>query len=191
MPTSLATVAQLAAYLQQPIQAGDASATLMLQIASAMVRDELQQDLDFVTNDVQILDPINGQYVMLPQMPVTGVSLVEVWDATLAVPAWVTADPATYSVSLRLGMIAALPGTGARWPDLPGQWRVTYGHGYNPIPDGLMGVCLGVAARTYATPAGAESERIGGYQVKYAMQADGFSPLEKAVLDRYRIARIA
>jgi hypothetical protein len=188
MATSFATVDQLAAYLQQPLSPGDPSATLMLNIASAMVREELQQDLDYVANDVQMLDPINGAWIFLPQMPVMAVTLVEYLDADGVT--WLTADPSLYTVSLRLGIIAGLPNLGTQWPKTPGSWRVTYSHGFNPIPDSLVGVCLGVAARTYSTPAGAESERIGGYQVKYAMQADGFSPLEKAVLDRYRLGRI-
>ena len=189
--TPLATVDQLAAYLQQPLAANDPSATLMLGIASAMVRDELQQDLDYVADDVVLLDPINGAFLTLPQMPVTAVSMVEYWDLALTVPGWTTADPSTYTVSKRLGMLSLLPDLGVLWPTTPESYRVTYSHGFNPIPNGLVGVCLGVAARTYSTPAGAESERIGGYQVKYAMQADGFNPLEKVVLDRYRQGRIA
>ncbi len=190
MQTPFATVDQLAAYLQQPLVTGDPSATLMLEIASAMVRDELQQDLDYVASDVMVLDPIGGAFVELPQMPVVDVTLVEYLDATQTPPVWVTADPSLYVVSLRMGLIQAVPFTGTPWPTAPGSWRVTHSHGFNPIPDGLVGVCLGVAARTYSTPAGAESEKIGGYMVKYAMQADGFNPLEKAILDRYRLGRI-
>ena len=186
--TPLATVDQLAAYLQQPLAANDPSATLMLGIASSMVRDELQQDLDYVANDVAVLDPIDGAFLFLPQLPVADVTLVETWDPDLL--AWVTQDPTTYTVSTSLGAIAAIPGCGIVWPSTPGSWRVTYSHGFNPIPDGLVGVVLGVAARTYSTPAGAESERIGGYQVKYAMQADGFKPLERKILGRYGVGRV-
>jgi hypothetical protein len=190
MATSLATVDQLAAYLQQPLSSGDPSATLMLNIASAMVRDELQQDLDYVVSDVAVLDPINGTTIVLPQMPVTDVTLLEYFDTTQVPAVWVAADPTLYTVSLRTGIVQALPYTGTSWPALPASWRVTYSHGFNPIPDGLVGVCLGVAARTYSTPAGAESEKIGGYMVKYAMQADGFTPLEKSILNRYRLGRV-
>lgn len=186
----LATVDQLASYLQQPLATNDPSATLMLEIASGMVRDELEQDLSFLAGDVVTLDPINGGFVFLPQMPVAQVSLVEYLDTSQTPAVWTTADPSLYTVSTRLGIIAALPDTDVIWPSIPNSWRVTYDHGYDTIPDGLVGVCLGVAARIYSTPAGAESERIGGYQVKYAMQADGFSPLEMVVLDRYRLGRV-
>jgi hypothetical protein len=183
----LATVAQLAAYLQQPLADSDTSAQLMLMIASGMVRDFLEQELSPVTNEVVLLDPINSYYVLLPELPVTSVTLLETFDGTV----WTTQPTTVYTVSKRLGMIAAVPLTGVTWPYNPESWRVTYSHGFASIPDSLVGVVLGVAARTYATPAGAESERIGGYQVKYQMQADGFSPLEKAALSRYVVARIA
>jgi hypothetical protein len=189
--TPLATVDQLAAYLQQPLPALDPSATLLLTIASAMVRDYLQQDITATANDVVLLDPIGGAYVLLPELPVTSVTLVETLDPSVVPSVWRTADPTTYMVSRRMGMIAATPSTGVAWGFIPESWRVTYSHGFAVVPDGLVGVVLGVAARTYSTPAGAEMERIGGYQVKYAMQADGFNPLEKAALARYVVARVA
>jgi hypothetical protein len=182
----LASVAQLAAYLQQPLTDTDPSALLMLTIASGMVRDYLQQQLTTVTGDVVQLDPING-YVLLPEMPVSAVTLVETFDGTV----WTTQPTTAYTVSRRMGMIMSVRGTGITWPTDPESWRVTYSHGYAVVPDSLVGVALGVAARTYSTPAGAESERIGGYQVKYAMQADGFNPLEKAAMNRYLVARIS
>jgi hypothetical protein len=36
-----------------------------------------------------------------------------------------------------------------------------------------------------------DSERIGGYQVKYAIESAGFSPIELAALNRFRVARVA
>lgn len=186
----LATVEELAAYLQQPLASNDASALLMLSIASDMVRDELNQDITQTTNDVVLFDPIgSAPMVLLAEMPVTAVTLVETLDSTTLL--WTTADPTTYTVSKRTGIITGKPWTGVQWPSDPESWRVTYTHGYPTPPDGLVGVVCGVAARTYSSPAAVEMEKIGGYQVKYAMQADGFSPLEKVVLDRYRIARIA
>lgn len=186
----LATVEELAAYLQQSLASNDASALLMLSIASDMVRDELNQDITQTTNDVVLFDPIgSAPMVLLAEMPVTAVTLVETLDSTTLL--WTTADPTTYTVSKRTGIITGKPWTGVQWPSDPESWRVTYTHGYLTPPDGLVGVVCGVAARTYSSPAAVEMEKIGGYQVKYAMQADGFSPLEKVVLDRYRIARIA
>jgi len=189
--TPLATVDQLASFMQLPLASDDPTATLLLDIASGMVRDYLKQQLDQATDDVVLLDPINGAYLMLPELPVASVSLVEYLDASVSPAVWTTADPSTYTVSARLGMIAGSPGCGIYWPSTPASWRVTYTHGYSPIPSSLVGVVLGVAARAYSSPAGIELERIGGYQVKYAVEAAGFSAIELITLNRYKVAVIS
>lgn len=184
----LASVAQLGAYLKTTFASDDPAATIYLSIASGMVRDFLQQQITAVAADVALLDPIDGAYLMLPELPVTDVTLVETFDGTV----WATADPGTYTVSKRLGMIAARPGLGMQWPTAPESWRVTYSHGFAEVPDSLVGVTLGVASRGYASEPGVDLERIGGYQVKYAsVEADGFTPLELKALARYMVARIA
>jgi hypothetical protein len=184
---TLATPTQLGLYIQETIAENDPSALLYLDIASGMVRDYLQLILDPVTDDVVELDPIDGSYVFLPELPVTSVSLVETFDGS----AWSTVDSVNYTVSTRLGIIAGLPNQGIVWPSNPGTWRVTYSHGFAPLPSSILGVVLGVAGRAYSTPAGIDLERIGGYQVKYAMEADGFSAIEKKALARYVNPRIA
>jgi hypothetical protein len=184
--TALATPAQLAAYIQQSLSDTDASALLMLSIASGMVRDYLQQQLSLLVGDVLITDLVNNE-VFLPEFPVTAVSLVETFDGTV----WTTADIKTYTVSKRLGIISTIPYSGVIWPTKPETWRVTYSHGFAAIPDALVGVCLGVAARAYASPAGVDSERIGGYQVKYGMESEGFSAIEKKAMGRYLNPRIS
>ena len=184
---ALATPAQLGAFMQQPFADTDATALLLLDIASGMARDYLHANLDAVTADVTLLDPINGSYLLLPELPVTAVTLVEVFDGTI----WTTADPITYSVSLRLGMVAAKPGLGIVWPKGPGTWRITYSHGFAVIPQTIVGVVLGAAARAYASPNGVDMERIGSYQVKYSMDAGGFTSSEQRALAHYIQPRIA
>lgn len=188
--TPLATVAQLAAFLPLPLADDDPTASLMLDIASGMVRDHLAAQgyaVDLATDDVVYVDPINGAYLLLDGLPIATVSLVETYDDTTVTPGvWSTADPSTYTVSRRLGMIAGKPGIGVQWPSDPESWRVTYTHGFEVLPKTILGVVLGVAARAYSSPASIESERIGGYQVKYAMEADGFSPIELAAMARYK-----
>lgn len=188
----LATVAQLAAYLQQPLADNDASGLLYVQIASAMVRDYLQQTITSVTGDVVLVDPIPGYgfSILLPEMPVTAVTLVETLDDSVIPSVWTTADPTTYTVSLPLGVVAAKPYTGVTWPTDPGYWRVTYNHGFTAVPDGLSGVVVSVAAREYASPAGVDLERVGGYQVKYSI-GGGFTDLEQKILNRYLLPRVA
>jgi len=184
---ALALPAQLGAFMQQTIADTDPTALLLLDIASGMVRDYLQMELDAVVGDVVLLDPINGATVILPEMPVTAVTLLETFDGTV----WTTADPTTYAFSKRLGIIAALPYTGVTWPYLPETWRVTYDHGFAVIPDTIVGAVIGRAARAYASPAGVDMERIGSYQVKYSLETGGFTDAEKQGLARYVNPRIA
>ena len=187
---ALATPAQLGAFMQQPLADTDATALLLLDIASGMVRDFLQQQLDAVAGDVVLLDPV-GTTIFLPEMPVTAVTLVETFNNSVVPGVWSTADPLTYTISKRLGIIAALPYTGVTWPSGPESWRVTYSHGYAVMPSTIVGKVLGVAARAYASPAGVDMERLGGYQVKYSMETGGFTPSEEKALARYVNPRIA
>lgn len=186
----LALPAELGAFLKETIDPDDASATLILDIASGMVRDHLELNgwsLDPAAADVILLDPIDGRCAFLP-LPVTAVTLLETFDGT----AWTTADPTTYTVSKRLGIISALPWTGVTWPYLPEMWRVTYDHGFAVLPSSIFGVILGVAARAWSNPGNTvDSETFGPHAVKYAMEAGGFSPIEAKALAKYANPRVA
>ena len=186
--TSLAVPSDLSTFLQETFDAEDTlTATLLLDIASGMVRDHLKiGDLNAVAADVVELDPING-VVFLPSLPVTAVSLVETFDGT----AWSTAAASTYRVSKRLGIIFGLPGLGVRWPAGPETWRVTYDHGFTVIPSTIKGVVLGVAARERSTPTGLAAETFGPHSVRYQMQADGFTDIERKALANYVNPNIA
>lgn len=185
---SLATVAQLADFSQQPIDDADTSAVFLLSVASGMIRSHLGQTITQVTDDVEYLDPVNGAFASLAQTPVTVVSKVEVTrDGGLS---WVEAPVGSYSVSRRKGTITAKAGA-FRWPWDEESWRVTYTHGFEEVPDEIIGVCCGLAARYYSTPIAVDMERVGQRQVKYAIEADGFSALESMALSAYRFARFA
>lgn len=187
----LATVDQLAAYLQQPFSPTDPAGLLVLTIASAVIRDYLQSTITAVVNDVVVVDPINGEYAFLPELPVTAVSLVEVLDDSVFPGMWSTVSPLNYTVSLAQGIVKAQPYTSQTWSSDPGTWRITYNHGFTEVPDGLMSVCVSLAAKIYVTEDGIDSERIGGYQVKYQSDPDGFSPMQKKILGRYIQPRVS
>lgn len=185
--SSLATPAQLGAFLQTPIENNDATALLMLDIASGMVRDFLQLNLSPVANEVVLLDPIEGSFVLLPELPISSVSKVEIFDGT----SWTELTTNQYTVSRRIGMIAGAPGVGIDFPTKPETWRVTYSHGYTEMPSTIVGVTLALAARFYTAPDGITSESIGGYSVSYATAGEGFTKLEQTALARYKNPRIA
>ena len=186
-PAPLATPAQLGAFLQQAIANTDATALQLLAQASAIIRKYLDQTVTPVSADLEYVTPLSGK-VFLSQSPVIAVSKVETFDWRSGT--WATADSSTYRVSLKRGTVTPLPTFGP-YPCDEDSWRITYDHGFTEIPDDLSGVCVTVAARFYATPAGIDMERTGQRQVKYSLTTDDFNDLEKVVLDGIRIPRVA
>ena len=182
----LASVDDLNNFSQLAIDPSDTAAAFLLKVASGMVRRYLGQDVTATVGDVEYCDPVAGG-VLLSQLPVSAVSLVETTSDGVT---WTVADPATYIVSRRLGVVSARPWTGL-WPSDPESWRVTYSHGYDDIPDEIKGVACSVAARFYSTPSGIDMERTGQRQVKYNLEAAGLNAMEKLILDGFRIPRVA
>jgi hypothetical protein len=180
----LASVDDLNNFSQLAIDPNDTAAAFLLKVASGMVRRYLQQDVTATVGDVEYCDPIAGG-VLLSQLPVSSVTRVE---TSLDGVTWTVADPASYVVSRRLGIVSARACTGL-WPTDPESWRVTYSHGYDDIPDEIKGVVCSVAARLYSTPSGIDMERTGQRQAKYN-NAD-LNAMEKLILDGFRIPRVA
>lgn len=180
---SLASVPDLAAFLQEDIAVDDPTALLYLRLASGQVRDYLGQHLTKVTDDSVELDPYDALVAFLPELPITSVSLVE----TLADGVWTPRDPSEYTLSKRTGRIRATSGC---WPLTDGSWRVTYTHGLDTIPDGILSVVLAVAGDGYSTPVGVDNERIGQRSIKYTARAREFSDVEIAALDSHRLGRV-
>lgn len=185
MAATLAQVADLAATLQATVADDDATALLHLRTASGKVRDYLRQQVSFQAADVVILDPIEGSTVQLPELPVTAITTVEV----LVQGTWQALTTDDYVSSKRTGTIQANPISPVRFPAGPETWRVTYDHGWEEIPDSIIGVCAAHAARTYASAVGVDLERAGGVQIKYS--AAGFTPDEVRTLDNYAAEVIA
>lgn len=188
-PSDLITVAELADYTQLPLLDTDQSTLFIIKVASNMVRDYLHQDLYFVASDIAYCDPLNGQSVFLDQLPVARVLTVE-YSVDSGVT-WVIPPATSYTVSRRTGIVAAKPYSGVPWPSDPESWRITYDHGFNPIPDTIKGVVSEIGGRIYASPIGVDLERIGQRQIKYAVESTGLSPLMQIALDHYKVTRIA
>lgn len=187
--TDLASVEELAAFSQLPLEADDVTANFLIKVASGMIRAYLGQTVTLVEDDVEYVDPVNGFFASLGELPVVSVSQVEVSsDAGLT---WSVAPASSYKVSRRTGTITALSGSTVRWPSDEESWRVTYTHGFESVPSELVGVCCGLAARYYSTPIAVDMERVGQRQVKYNIEAEGFSAMESMALSAFRLARIA
>lgn len=187
--TDLASVEDLAAFSQLPIETNDETAVFLIKVASGMIRAYLGQTVTLVEDDVEYVDPVNGYFASLGQLPVVSVSQVEVSsDGGLT---WSVAPAGSYKVSRRTGTITARSGSSVPWPSDEESWRVTYTHGFESVPPELGGVCCGLAARYYSTPIAVDMERVGQRQVKYNIEAAGFSAMESMALSAFRLARMA
>jgi triacylglycerol esterase/lipase EstA (alpha/beta hydrolase family) len=187
---ALATPAQLGNFLQQTIAPDDPVALQLLGLASGLIRRYLGQAVTAVAGDVELRTPEAGS-VFLKEGPVTAVSLVEVLDPNTNL--WTATATTDYGVDFETGEVYRTFASNSDlfwWPTDRNSWRVTYDHGFETVPDDIAGVCYGLAARFYSTPAGIDQERTGQRQVKYSLTNDDFNPLELMVLDSYRNARV-
>lgn len=182
---SLASVDDLDTYMGGVVD--PTQGQLYLDIASDLIRDLCGRALDLVTNDVLVLDPVNG-VVFLPR-PVASVSLVEVYS--LDTQAWTSLASTDWVLDPHTGRVAMSPKSLVTWPCQPGSVRVTCTHGTNPIPDSIRGLCLSLAGRWIATPLGVSQEHIGTYQVMYSAARDSLTPMDQMVIALHRDVVVA
>lgn len=150
--TALATVADLATYMQRDFSAPDtATASLLLDIASAAIRNYTGQTISAVTDDEITLDPPYGRRLFLPELPVTAVSSITV-GGTL----WT--EGTDYYWYGDTGMVRLV---NRWWGTTPSSVDVVYSHGYTTDPDEVRGVCLSIAARMLENPLGLTQQDIG------------------------------
>lgn len=176
----LCTLEKLSKAMRLPLDTIDTDAALeAIEGAGNLVRQEVGQALDFIADDVVSLRSTGGRLILLPELPVTEVSLVRIRVPTKA---WVTltADQ-DYEVELgRDGMLWRIssvlqfggslelmsPTLIGEWPRSlsgrgPNGWvEATYSHGYaigdefgSGIPDGvepLPAIAATVTARVAA-----------------------------------------
>jgi hypothetical protein len=153
----LATPDDLRLALQNPVL-DDATATMLLELATAKVRRAAGGQLILDATDVAVIDVLDlDQWIDLPQRPIRAVIMV-VLDGTV-ITDW-------RLVNQRLWRLI---GWLTRW-DMPSQAAVTYSHGY---PDGsrylqlARSATLSLAAAGYGNPSGVTSESIDDYRVSY------------------------
>lgn len=193
---NLATVADLESYAQRGSLDADA-ADLALRIASAAIRRHTRQTITFVENETAVLE--GGERVLkLPQRPlyVDGLhplTVVEIPDGSgIEVPALEERDFIRNGSELTRGCPFYAPTRAMGWPfGRPlGIWadrvRVTYSHGWQEIPDEIVGVCLDLAAATLSNPNRLRSETVGGESLTYTVETFGTGSLTS---DHRRILR--
>lgn len=177
-----ATVADLANYLGEAIPAADPRAEFLLDLASAAVQGYTRQTIELVNNDPIVLNGPGNRVLLLPELPVVGVSAVSVAGTALVAGDWKLTDA---------GILWRADGTS--WGTGVGLVAVTYSHGYAVIPDDIRAVVLAAAGRGLSNPTGATREQIGNYSIAYPAAATNLgatvflTETEQRALDRYRL----
>lgn len=145
----------------------------------------------FVLEETTALLPIRNGAIRLPLRPVTAVDMVEDGNSNALTFTWIDGD-STISLSSH--------GYLNEWElNIPAGTRVskasvTYTHGWEPIPDDVIGVVCQIVGRALGTPStesGMTSETIANYSYSLGSAA-GAGPFgmlsdEKRILDRYRV----
>ncbi len=177
----LATVDDLGLLVGEDLASADPKAQLLLRTASAIVRGSKPgtgQYLSTVVDDLVYIEAIASATGFLSEFPIREVTLVE----RQTPDGWVALDATSYDIDRRTGRIRL-----HRWPShYSAEWRVTYTHGFDDIPDGISGAVLGLASRAWEIPIGVDNERIGQRSIKYLMLDSGFLPHEANSLAEYR-----
>lgn len=161
----------------------------LLDDASASVRAYTGQT--FTLEETTQLLPIRNRAIKLPLRPVTEIGSVVDANGNDLSYTWIDGD-----VSIEL----ASSGWINEWElnvtggSRPAKANVTYTHGYESVPQDIIGVVCQIAGRalgTSSTDAGLTGETIAGYSYQQGAAAGsgpwGMLPDEKSVLDRYRV----
>lgn len=161
--------------------------SLLLDVSSA-IRGYTHQT--FTEDTTTALLPIRNRAVRLMQVPVTAITSVEDGRGNALPYEWLTGDEriclysSGYVNEFELNI---LPGTRI------GKASVTYTHGYETIPDPIIGLCCHLALRALGVPStqsGIMQETITNYsyQIGTAAASGPFGLLasEKELLDSYR-----
>ncbi|WP_327389738.1 hypothetical protein OG728_09550 [Streptomyces microflavus] len=165
---ALATLDELAAWMQQDRDELPEGAALVLDTASAIVRNEARQRFTRGTTTVALAP--RDQVVTLPRRPVVAVELVRAGGRELRADEY------------RL------------WRDelwLAGSYGsavVTYSHGYVTVPADVRAIVLTLAGRVLTNPSDLRQESVGAVNVTYAAETIGASlaQIERDALARYR-----
>jgi hypothetical protein len=163
-----------------------------LSWATSVIEGYCNRTLGLVTGDVVRVTPKAGTG-QLPNYPVVNISLVEGYMLNQAGTAYAWVPITNYYSDDDLGIIyntAGLTGvvwTGfPSWPWMPASLRVTYDHGYDPIPSDLRDVCVRLATQYLENPVLMVERRVGDMEGRFSGSAGvAFGAMDKAVLDRY------
>ena len=183
---AFASAAELATLLQQTFTAEQtAAATLLLDLSTAAIRNYTRQTISEVEDDVVLLRTTQRGTLVLPERPVTEVSLVRLGTTTVAAASYLLVDDELRwgATALNIGNLAESDGG---WGSAA-QIEVTYTHGFATIPDDIKGLCLTMAARGLNNPEAIVREQVGPDSIQYETAgAVKLTSDEQNQLNRYR-----
>lgn len=183
----LMTAEDVEARLGRPLTPAEAARIdALLADASSAIRSYTRQTISAVADDAVRLQ-VRRTHVRLPQRPVTALDAVSDPNGNPCLYRWNGFDIIHVAGNV-IDTFAWVPWvTGMPYVD------VVYDHGYDPIPDDIVGVGCSMVSRALGRDpidAGITSETIAGYSysIGSAAAAGGFGmlPTEREVLDAYR-----
>jgi len=157
----LASVADVAARhpAGELTDAQETRAAVLLDDASALIRDHLEQTVSYVDAD-EVTLKVQGNRITLPERPVAAVSSVAELDGT-ALPTTAWSWDGLDIVTVDVGYLAS-------------TLVVTYSHGLEDVPDGIVRVACAMVNRVLTAPTATEG--LGGETIgQYSYQAPGGS----------------
>lgn len=188
-------VEELAARLQVSVDEFDPAATLLAQLASDAVREDLRLSVDYVANDTLTIYGDNSEVLVLPERPITNVTSVTMAGQTL-VPVQVNSTSTLLMYDWRPDgrMYRVVYGGSFYAAELYYKWpagvpvTITYSHGFQTVPTVFKRVALELAAAAYANPDMAKVQSTGRTRIEPAfvgLSLTAFPDL-RSDLDMYR-----
>lgn len=183
--------------LRLPPFTGDqeATATLLLELAEGVIDDETGQALEESTDTVVLDSPTRqdpwpdvagtgSHKLVLPRWPVTAVASVTILGDDGPDEELVYGSDHDYTWSAA-GILTRVNGW---WPVHDRSIQVVYTAGFNPLPKGLKGIALRLAAGAWANPLLASSESLGDHSIAFSADALGMvlSNADKRTLGLYK-----
>ena len=181
--TAFFTTEELAWYLQvDESSLSEDTALLLADLASAAVRDDLNQLVDFVADEDIVMYGDGTELLLLPQRPVVDLTAITLDGEDILASIDIRANGA-------LRRVVYTNGPYVRWP-YGGLVEITYSHGFAVVPDAIKAVALALTAGAYSSPvATTSSQTAGPFSVTYQSTASAVMALseeQRTKLDRYR-----
>lgn len=137
----------------------DPNLLLALKRASGRFRDNVEHPVSLVENETIRLDGDGSAYLLLPAFPVREISV--------SIGSLVLTEGIDYTVARRHGSVFKAGG----WPHGLENITVTYSHGLDPVPDGIVDAVLEHATTLALAYAHIQQETAGSTQVGYGAAA--------------------